>query len=107
MQQAKAKYQEALAHEIAEALKTAPQAAGRVETYYDEAGNTWAVRVCIDDTRYELLMPAPGALYSLFCNGTWLGGISRNGHWGSPVTSASSPVEVAIALLERIGATTH
>jgi hypothetical protein len=51
--------------------------------------------------RYELLMPAPGAIFALFRNGTWLGGISHR-------LGQADPRQVALALLDRIGQTlTH
>lgn len=88
---------EALAHEIAEALQLAPQSAGRVRVYRDDVADTWAVRVRIARLRYELTMPAPGALYGLWRNGTWLGGMNTG--------TDAEPVDVATAMLHRIAVT--
>ncbi len=93
---ATAKYAEALAHDIAAALNTAPHP-GTVAVRYDRAAETWAVRVTIGRAKFDLTMPAPGALYGLFRNGTWLGGINLN--------TDAKPVDVAIAMLGRIETT--
>ncbi|MDM4723501.1 hypothetical protein QTQ03_29425 [Micromonospora sp. WMMA1363] len=94
--QAETKYAEAFAHEVAEVLRSAPQsAAARIEVYHDADAQTPAVRVRITRVRYELLMPAPGAIFALFCNGTWLGGISHR-------FGQVDPRQVALALLDRM-----
>jgi hypothetical protein len=95
---ANAKYAGALAHDIADALNAAPQATG-VQVYYDRAGETYGVRVRVGRDRYELLMPAPGAMYALFRNRAWLGGVN--------LSTDAAPVDVAIALLDRIAHATH
>jgi hypothetical protein len=88
---------EALAHEIADALRQiAPDAPIRVSVYRDEVADTWAVRVTADRVRYELLMPAPGALYALF---------RRRVYTGFGVRSDETPEAVVAALLLRIGQT--
>lgn len=95
MDTAASKYAEALAHDIADALNIAPQAAGRVAVYFDRDAETWAVRVTVNAwQRYDLLMPAPGALYALFRNERWIGGMS--------LRSDAAPVDVAAALLARL-----
>ncbi len=94
-----AKYSEALASEIADALNAAPHAAGRVTVYYDTAADTHGVQIRAGRARYELLIPAPGSMYALFRNGTWCGGINRS--------TDAQPVDVALAMLNRIAATTR
>lgn len=93
---ATAKYAEALAHDIAGALNTAPQATG-VSVYYDRDAETHGVRVKVGRDRYALLMPAPGSQYALFRNNRWLGGMN--------IGTDAAPVDVARALLGRIAAT--
>ncbi|WP_341719879.1 hypothetical protein QQG74_09335 [Micromonospora sp. FIMYZ51] len=96
--QATAKYAEALAHDIADALNHAPHAAGRVTVRYDRAAETWTVRVTIGRAnRYDLAMPAAGAMYALWRNGTWLGGLH--------LCTDAAPIDVATALLDRIAQT--
>ncbi|MFI2577685.1 hypothetical protein ACH5AJ_36430 [Streptomyces rochei] len=88
------RYAHALAEDIADALRAAPHAAGRVTVREDIDAGTWAVRVTIGRTWYELLMPAPGALYSLWRRGRWLGGLG--------LATDAAPVDVALAMLRRI-----
>ncbi len=90
---ANAKYAEALAHDIAAALDAAPHP-GAVAVRYDRAAETWAVRITVARRRFDLIMPAAGAMYGLFRNGTWLGGMNLN--------TDAAPVDVAIARLRRI-----
>jgi hypothetical protein len=94
---ATSKYAEALANDIAAALNAAPQAAGRVDVCEDALAGTWAVRVTVNRVRYELLMPAPGAQYSLFRRDRWIGGMH--------LSTDAAPVDVALALLDRIAQT--
>jgi hypothetical protein len=96
---ATAKYSEALASEIADALNAAPHAAGRVTIYYDTAADTHGVQIRVGRTRYELLIPAPGSMYALFRNGSWCGGMN--------LATTAQPVDVALAMLDRIAATTR
>ncbi len=93
---AAAKYAEALAHDIAAALNAAPHP-GTVTVRYDRAAETCAVRFTIGCAKFDLTMPAPAALYGLFRNGTWLGGINLN--------TDAQPVDVAIAMLRRVETT--
>lgn len=93
---ATAKYAEALANDIAAALNAAPHP-GTVQVRYDRAAETFAVRVTIARTKFDLCMPANGALYGLFRNGTWLGGMHLN--------TDAAPVDVAVAMLRRIETT--
>lgn len=86
----------ARARAIADVLRTAPQGKvpGRVTVRYDREGETWGVRLHLAGQRYDLLMPAPGALYPLWRNRGWLGGMGLR---------AEAPAsEVAIRLLTRI-----
>jgi hypothetical protein len=94
---ADAKYSKALADEIAAALDPGPHAHAEVVVRFDRAADTHAVRVTFDGHRYDLLMPAPGAHYALFRDGAWLGGMN--------LTSHAVPVDVAIALLDRVAET--
>lgn len=95
MQVITAKYAEALAHDIADALNVAPQAAGRVAVRFDQDAETWAVRVILNRWQcYDLLMPAPGAQYALFRNERWIGGMN--------LRSNAVPADVAGTLLARI-----
>lgn len=87
------KFAEALAHEIATELRGMPHTPGRVRVYFDQQAETWAVRVTAGGHRYELTMPAPGAYFGLFRNGTWA---------GLGVTSHTTPAEVAHCLAARI-----
>lgn len=96
MTTATAKYAEALAADIADALNAAPHP-GAVAVRYDRAAETWAVRIVIARTKFDLIMPAAGAMYGLFRNGTWLGGINLH--------TDAAPVDVAIAMLRRIETT--
>ena len=97
MNQADTKYAEAFAHDIAEVLRSAPQAAAvQVEVYDDPQGEGPAVRVRAGRTVFELLMPAPGAMFALFRNGAWHGGIGLR-------ISDADPRQVALALLTRMG----
>ncbi|MFJ8690240.1 hypothetical protein [Micromonospora wenchangensis] len=91
------KYAEALAHDIADALNTAPHASGRVTTHYDDIADTWAVRITIRRQRYDLTMPSSGAIYGLFRNNQWLGGIN--------LRTDAAPADVAAAMLTRISQT--
>lgn len=93
---ATAKYAEALANDIADALNAAPNA-GKVAVRYDRAAETWAVRITVARTKFDLVMPAAGAMYALFRNGSWLGGMNLN--------TDATPVDVAITLLRRIETT--
>lgn len=95
MTTADTKYADAFAHEIADLLAATKPAGAQVESYYDAEGQCPAVRVLIDRTRYELLMPAPGAIFALFRGGRWLGGIGLR-------LGQAEPREVADALLRRI-----
>lgn len=91
---ANSKYAEALAHDIADALNAAPHAAGFVNVHFDNDAETWAVQVTVDRSRYDLLMPAPGAIYALFRDNRWLGGMQ--------LRTDAAPIDVALALLDRI-----
>lgn len=93
---ATAKYSEAIAADIAEALNAAPHPF-KVAVRFDPAAETHAVRVTLVGHRYELLIPAPGAHYALFRDGGWLGGMN--------LTTSALPVDVASALLDRIALT--
>jgi hypothetical protein len=93
---AAAKYSEALATDIAAALNAAPHAPAAT-VRYDRAAETHAVRVNLVGHCYDLLMPAPGAMYALFRDGGWLGGMH--------LTTDAAPGDVAIALLGRIADT--
>lgn len=95
MTTADTKYADAFAHEVAELLGAAKPAGTQVESYYDPGGQCPAVRVLIDRTRYELLMPAPGAIFALFRNGRWLGGMGLR-------LGQADPGQVADVLLWRI-----
>lgn len=86
---------EALATEIADQLR--PD--GPVDVYYDRAAGTYGVRLVLGGDRYELLMPAPGALYPLLRNGAWCGGMN--------LRSEATPVQVALRLLGRMAETIH
>ncbi|MGX4657117.1 hypothetical protein ACWCHM_26210 [Micromonospora sp. SCSIO 07396] len=88
------RYAHALAEDIADALRAAPHAAGRISVREDVDAGTWAVRVTAGRTYYDLLMPGPGAVYSLWRRGRWLGGIG--------LTTDATPVDVALTLLRRI-----
>jgi hypothetical protein len=90
------KYAEAFAHELAELLEATRPAGARVEIYHDPEAQTPAVRVRIGRTRYELMMPCPGAIFALFRNGTWLGGMGLR-------LGQADPGRVAAVLMERIG----
>lgn len=90
------KYSEALAEDIAAALNAAPHPF-KVVVRYDRAAETHAVRVACVGHRYDLLMPAPGAMYALFRDGAWLGGMN--------LTTDAAPVDVAMALLDQIALT--
>lgn len=94
---AAAKYAQALADEIAAALNAVPHPGVKVAVRFDRAADTHAVRVTFDGHRYDLPIPAPGAHYALFRDGAWLGGMN--------LTTDALPVDVAIALLDRIAAT--
>jgi len=94
---ADAKYSKALAAEIAAILDAGPHSGARIAVRFDRAADTHAVRVTFDGHRYDLLMPTPGAHYALFRDGGWLGGMN--------LTTDALPVDVAIALLDRIAAT--
>jgi hypothetical protein len=85
----------AFAHELAELLDDTKPARAQVESYYDPDGECPAVRVLIDRMRYELLMPAPGAIFALFRNGRWLGGMGLR-------LGQADPGQVADVLLWRI-----
>lgn len=87
------RYQEALAHDIADALNT-PRLAANATVHYDRAAETWAVRIKAGRNRYDLLMPAPAAMYGLFRNDTWLGGMNLN--------TDACPCTVAEVMLDRI-----
>lgn len=92
------KYAEALANDIADTLRNAPGASKHIRVRFDKAADTWVVRITINQrNRYELLMPAVGALYGLFRNGTWCGGLNQR--------SDAAPIDVAISLLDRISQT--
>ncbi len=91
------KYTEALAHDIADALNAAPQSTGRVTVYFNKDANTYAVQVRINRTRYDLTMPAPGAMYGLFRRNAWIGGVNLN--------TDAQPVDVARSMLARISQT--
>ncbi|WP_432833541.1 hypothetical protein [Dactylosporangium sp. CA-092794] len=92
-----AKYSEALAHEIADALGVAAHPF-RVAVRYDRAAETHTVRVTTSGFgRYDLPVPQPGARYALFRNGARIGGVN--------LTAAAAPATVADALLDHIAAT--
>jgi hypothetical protein len=90
---ADAKYSKALAAVLA----AGPHPGAQIAVRFDRAADTHAVWVTFDGHRYDLLMPTPGAHYALFRNGRWLGGMN--------LTTDAPPVDVAIALLDRIAAT--
>jgi hypothetical protein len=96
MNEADRKYAEAFAHELGELLEASRPTSARVEVYHDREAETPAVRVQIGRTRYELMMPCPGAIFALFRNGTWLGGMGLR-------LGQADPGRVAAALLDRIG----
>ncbi len=94
---AEQKFGEALATEIAAILTAAPAAirfGSAVNVRYDQAAETYAVRVRLGRLYYDLVMPAPGACYALFRRNTWLGGMN--------LTSDANPVDVATRFLDRI-----
>lgn len=92
MQVTAAKHAEALAHDIADTLNVAPTIGARAT--FDHDANTWAVALTRNGHRYDLLMPAPGAHYSLFRDGAWCGGIN--------LRSDANPSDATAALLGRI-----
>lgn len=94
---ADAKYSKALAAEIAAVLDAGPHTGVNVAVRFDRAAGTHAVRVTFDGHRYDLPIPAPGAHYALFRDNAWLGGMN--------LTTDAAPVDVAIALLDRIAET--
>lgn len=98
------KYAEALAADIAAELSSAPRLAG-VEAYYDEAAKTHGVRAHVDHFRFEVLMPTPGSIFEFRRNGVWLGGLFRNSSRDLLTATHASPVDVALAMLDRISET--
>lgn len=85
------KHSEALATEIAECITNSGIPA--VVSYSLDAG-THLVEVDHLGDRYDLAMPAPGALFALWRNGAWLGGMNVRG--------GATPQEVTAALIRRI-----
>lgn len=84
------KWAEALAEEIADEIR--PH--GTAEAYYDREAQALGVRLADGQDRYELLIPAPGAVYALFRNGRWLGGMG--------LRTDAAPAELARRLISRI-----
>jgi hypothetical protein len=96
MNEADRKYAEAFAHELGALLEATRPAGARVEVYHDTDSQSPAVRIRIGRTRYELMMPCPGAIFPLFRGGTWLGGMGLR-------LGQADPGRVAEVLLARIG----
>lgn len=61
---------------------------------WDRTGETWAVRIPLGAKLFELLIPQAGAMYALYRNGSWHGGVNlRRGD----VTAAMVACAVAMA----------
>jgi hypothetical protein len=67
----------------------------RATTGWDRDGETWAVRIPLGAALFELLIPQAGAMYGLYRNGSWLGGVNlRRGE----VTAAMVACRVAMVV---------
>ena len=90
-----AKYTEAFAEDIADQLRAAGNGAP-VQVYFDAEAMTWGVRIVVNGQgRYELLMPAPGAIFSYWVNGRFVGGMGMR-------LGDAGPAEVALRFLKLI-----
>lgn len=69
---------------------------GRGEAAYDADGQSWAARVTVAGDRFEVLMPAVGALFPLWFNGKYRGGLSLR------YTAETTPSDLADALVREI-----
>lgn len=86
------KHAEALAHEIADILRASGTDPAVV---FDTYLGSYAVQLDhVDGHRYLLTMPAPGAIYGLFRDGAWRGGMGCR--------SDVKPRQVAASFFRRI-----
>jgi hypothetical protein len=80
------------AEDLAE--KIAAEIDGPAEPYFDREAQAVGVRLSDGSNLYQLLIPGPGALYALFRNDKWLGGMG--------LRSDAAPAQVARRLIERV-----